>query len=477
MEVLIIFFIPELFFIISILTILLISTFLKSGSFEFSFNSSIILLIILLGLIILNNLNTYFNYEFLFTSSLFINLFKILIVISTILCLLISENYFKDLELERFEIPILILFSVFGMMIMISSNNLMTMYLGIELQSLALYILASVQRNSLKSSESGLKYFVLGALASAFLLYGCSLIYGFTGATNFQDIQKILSTETNLNMGITFGLIFIVTSLAFKVSAVPFHMWTPDVYEGSPTPITAFFVIVTKVAAIGLFMRVLIEIFGDFLFEWRQIIIFISISSMIVGALAAIVQDNIKRLLAYGSIGHIGYILIGLASGSQLGIRSIIIYLCIYIAMNVGIFSILLSLKSNNKYIERISNLSGLSKSNPIISFVLTIMMFSMAAIPPFAGFFAKFYIFISAIESNLFFLALIGVLSSVVAAFYYIRIVKVMYFDELKNTFELAINYKAKLVILLSSIFVSLFILKPSLIIKFSDLVSKSVL
>ena len=477
MEVLIIFFIPELFFIISILTILLISTFLKSGSFEFSFNSSIILLIILLGLIILNNLNTYFNYEFLFTSSLFINLFKILIVISTILCLLISENYFKDLELERFEIPILILFSVFGMMIMVSSNNLMTMYLGIELQSLALYVLASVQRNSLKSSESGLKYFVLGALASAFLLYGCSLIYGFTGATNFQDIQKILSTETNLNMGITFGLIFIVTSLAFKVSAVPFHMWTPDVYEGSPTPITAFFVIVKKVAAIGLFMRVLIEIFGDFLFEWRQIIIFISISSMIVGALAAIVQDNIKRLLAYGSIGHIGYILIGLASGSQLGIKSIIIYLCIYIAMNVGIFSILLSLKSNNKYIERISNLSGLSKSNPIISFVLTIMMFSMAGIPPFAGFFAKFYIFISAIESNLFFLALIGVFSSVVAAFYYIRIVKVMYFDELKNTFELAINYKAKLVILLSSIFVSLFILKPSLIIKFSDLVSKSVL
>ena len=477
MEILKILFVPEIFFIISILIILLISTFLKNIAFKFSFYSSIILLIILSVLIFFGSVNTYFNYDYLFTSSHFINLFKILIIISTILCLLISENYLQDLNLEKFEIPLLILFSVFGMMIMISSNNLMSMYLGIELQSLSLYVLASIQRDSLKSSESGLKYFVLGALASAFLLYGCSLIYGFTGETNFENIQEIINNEKNLNLGIVFGLIFIITALAFKVSAVPFHMWTPDVYEGSPTPITAFFAIVTKIAAIGIFIRILIEIFGNFLFEWKQIIIFISISSMIVGALAAIVQDNIKRLLAYSSIGHIGYILIGFTAISELGIRSIIIYLIIYIVMNVGIFSILLSLKSDNIYIEKISNMSGLSKSNPIISFVLAIMMFSMAAVPPFAGFFAKFYIFIAAIESNLFFLALVGVLSSVVAAFYYIRIVKVMYFDQLTNNFELTLNYRVKLVILLSSAFISLFIIKPSLIINISDLVSKTIL
>tara|TARA_Y100000590_G_C15701865_1_gene1007096 strand:- start:428 stop:1861 length:1434 start_codon:yes stop_codon:yes gene_type:complete len=477
MEILKVLFVPEIFFIISILIILLISTFLKNIAFKFSFYSSIILLIILSVLIFFGSVNTYFNYDYLFTSSHFINLFKILIIISTILCLLISENYLQELNLEKFEIPLLILFSVFGMMIMISSNNLMSMYLGIELQSLSLYVLASIQRDSLKSSESGLKYFVLGALASAFLLYGCSLIYGFTGETNFENIQEIINNEKNLNLGIVFGLIFIITALAFKVSAVPFHMWTPDVYEGSPTPITAFFAIVAKIAAIGIFIRILIEIFGNFLFEWKQIIIFISISSMIVGALAAIVQDNIKRLLAYSSIGHIGYILIGFTAFSELGIRSIIIYLIIYIVMNVGIFSILLSLKSDNTYIEKISNMSGLSKSNPIISFVLTIMMFSMAAVPPFAGFFAKFYIFIAAIESNLFFLALVGVLSSVVAAFYYIRIVKVMYFDQLTNNFELTLNYRVKLVILLSSAFISLFIIKPSLIINISDLVSKTIL
>ena len=353
---------------------------------------------------------------------------------------------------------------------MISANNLMTMYLGIELQSLSLYVVASVQKNSLKSSEAGLKYFILGALSSAFLLYGCSLIYGFTGSTNFNEINETIKSLPEMNIGITFGLIFIIVALAFKISAVPFHMWTPDVYEGSPTPITAFFTMAPKIAAIGLLIRLLYEPFGNFWSEWNQIIIFISIASMIVGALAAIVQENIKRLLAYSSIGHIGYILIGIISGSEDGIQSIIVYLCIYIAMNIAIFSILLSVKVNDTYIENISSISGLSKKNPIISFVLTIMMFSMVGIPPLAGFFGKFYIFMSAINSGYLFLAIIGVLSSVVAAFYYIRIIKVIYFEEPKNEFEIILNYKVKGVISLSTIFISFFIIYHSIIIKFSD-------
>ena len=465
MEVLIIFFIPEIFFIISILTILLISTFLKSGSFEFSFNSSIILLIILLGLIILNNLNTYFNYEFLFTSSLFINLFKILIVISTILCLLISENYFKDLELERFEIPILILFSVFGMMIMVSSNNLMTMYLGIELQSLALYVLASVQRNSLKSSESGLKYFVLGALASAFLLYGCSLIYGFTGATNFQDIQKILSTETNLNMGITFGLIFIITSLAFKVSAVPFHMWTPDVYEGSPTSVTSFFALVPKIAALTVFIRFMYVPFINVISHWQTIIIFLSIASMILGAVAAIGQSNIKRLMAYSSIGHMGYALAGLAPGTNAGIQSTIIYLTIYLVMNLGAFGCIFMMKRENVFYEKINDLSGLSKNHPMLALGFLIILFSLAGMPPLAGFFAKFYIFMAVIEAKMYTLAIIGLVTTVVSAFYYLRIIKVIYFDEPIEPFEENYDWGLKASLVLSTILILIYFIYPSIL------------
>tara|TARA_Y100000590_G_scaffold167500_3_gene191711 strand:+ start:516 stop:1955 length:1440 start_codon:yes stop_codon:yes gene_type:complete len=462
--------VPEIFISLNSLIILLISVFLKKQSFKFSLYASIIILIFGIFLIILNIDNSYFNYKYLFSSNPFINIFKVLVVVSTILSLLILENYFKDLNIERFEIPILLLFSVLGMMIMISANNLMTMYLGIELQSLSLYVVASVQKNSLKSSEAGLKYFILGALSSAFLLYGCSLIYGFTGSTNFNEINQIIKSLPEMNIGITFGLIFIIVALAFKISAVPFHMWTPDVYEGSPTPITAFFTMAPKIAAIGLLVRLLYEPFGNFWSEWNQIIIFISIASMIIGALAAIVQDNIKRLLAYSSIGHIGYILIGVVSGSEDGIQSIIVYLCIYIAMNIAIFSILLSVKINDTYIENISSISGLSKKNPLISFVLTIMMFSMVGIPPLAGFFGKFYIFMSAINSGYLFLAIIGVLSSVVAAFYYIRIIKVIYFEEPTNEFQIILNYKVKVVIFLSSIFISFFIIYHSIIIKFSD-------
>ena len=468
-------YIPEFILTFGALTILLVSVFLKSKSFKFSLYASVFLLFFTFIIVLINHGNNFFNYQPLFISNSFISLFKLFIIAGSLFCLLILEKYFKDLDLEKFEIPILIIFSVLGMMIMISSNNLMTMYLGIELQSLTLYVVATTQKDSIKSSEAGLKYFVLGALSSGILLYGCSLIYGFTGSMNFIEIKNILESTLSLNIGLIFGLIFVMVALAFKVSAVPFHMWTPDVYEGAPTPITAYFAIVPKIAAICLFIRFLMEPFGNFWFQWNQIIIFLSIASMILGALAAIKQDNIKRLLAYSSIGHVGYILIGLASVSESGISGIIIYLLIYMVMNLSIFSILLSLKINNHYVESIKSLSGISKKNPIISIVLTIMMFSMAGLPPFAGFFAKFYIFIAAIESKLFLLAIIGVLSSVIAAYYYIRIVKIMYFDDSENNYTVILTFKSKIIIFFSTVFISLLILKPSLIINFSKIASYS--
>tara|TARA_B100000686_G_scaffold325377_1_gene382100 strand:- start:122749 stop:124185 length:1437 start_codon:yes stop_codon:yes gene_type:complete len=469
-------FLPELILTIGTLFILTVSTFLKNISFKFSFNASILLLVFSLYSVTFDIDTNLFNYDNFFDNGAFIDFIKILILFGTLVFFLFSEEYFYDLNLDKFEIPILILFSVLGMMIMISCNNLISMYLGIELQSLSLYILASINKKSIKSTEAGLKYFILGALSSGILLYGCSLIYGFTGALNFQEIELKLSVLPQLDLGLIFGLVFIIVSLAFKVSAVPFHMWTPDVYEGSPTPITAFFAIVTKIVAVGLLIRFLILPFGQFVDDWSQIIIFLSISSMILGALAAMTQNNIKRLLAYSSIGHIGYMLIGLATGAETGIRGIIIYLCIYLFMNAAVFTILLSIKINGKYIENIKSFAGLSKKYPIISFIISIMMFSMAGIPPFAGFFSKFYIFISALESKLVFLAIIGVLSSVVAAFYYIRIVKIIYFDDGLDNFEVILNFRRKLIIFISTIFIAFFIIAPSYIIDTAQELSKTI-
>ena len=476
MQIYLLFSFPEFLLTIGILLILLISVFLKTNVFKLSIYLSNILLIFVALSVIINNQTNYLNYDSLFSNNQFIISFKLLIIFSCILCLLILENYFNDLDLKNFEIPVLMLFAVLGMLIMISANNIMSMYLGIELQSLSLYVLASIQKKSIKSSEAGLKYFILGALSSGILLYGLSLIYGFTGNTEFIKIYESLSTINELNLGIIFGLVFVIVALAFKVSAVPFHMWTPDVYEGSPTPVTAFFAMVPKIAAVGLLIRFLMGPFGEFLKEWQQMIIFISIASMLLGALAAMMQDNIKRLLAYSAIGHIGYILIGLTTGTDTGVRGIIIYLCIYIMMNAGIFAILLSLKIKGQYVESIKNLSGLSKKNPAIGVVLAILMFSMAGIPPFAGFFGKFYIFIAALEAGLIILAIIGVLASVIAAYYYIRIIKVIFFDDELNNFEIEISYKNKIVILISTVFTTFFILQPSIVVNFATKASTSI-
>jgi len=347
-------------------------------------------------------------------------------------------------------------------MVMVSANDLLTLYLGLELQSLALYVVASFDRDSARSSEAGLKYFVLGALASGMLLYGVSLVYGFSGTTNFTVLATALTGAGTPAAGLVIGLVFVAVGLAFKVSAVPFHMWTPDVYEGAPTPVTAFFSVAPKMAAIALLMRVMIEPFGPLLAEWRQIIVFLSVASMILGAVAAIAQTNIKRLMAYSSIGHIGYALIGLAAGTPAGIRGVLIYMAIYLFMNVGTFAVILCMKQRGRMVEGIADLAGLSRSQPGLALALAIFMFAMAGIPPTAGFFSKLYIFLAAIDAHLTGLAIIGVLASVVGAVYYLRIVKLMYFDEPLAAFDRPIAGELKAVLVIAAIVTMFFFLLP---------------
>ena len=467
-KLLAVFYFPEFLLTSGCLILLLIAIFLKQNVFKtISFLSIILLLVV--GISVLKDATLSFAfYNTLFKSSQFILFFKILIIIGSIVSIAISVNFFDDLKLKRFEIPILILFSTLGMMVLIASNNLMSMYLGIELQSLSLYVIAAINRDSLQSSESGVKYFVLGALSSGILLYGCSLIYGFAGTTNFTNLavvsKNLASFDTNL--GLIVGLVFLISGLAFKVSAVPFHMWTPDVYEGAPTPVTAFFAVAPKIAAVALLVRVLIGPFGFLIGEWQQILIFISAASMCLGALAAIWQDNIKRLLAYSSIGHVGYALIGLTTGTESGVQGILIYLAIYLVMNVGTFCCVLSMRQAGRMVEGIKDLSGLSRNQPLTALALTLMMFSMAGIPPLAGFFGKFYIFLAAINSGLYALAVIGVLTSVVGAFYYIRIIKIMYVDDPGEVFDRKVGNEIKVILMVTTLFVTLFILGPDTLI-----------
>jgi len=347
---------------------------------------------------------------------------------------------------------------------MISSNDLIVFYMGLELQSLALYVLATFNRNNLKSSEAGLKYFVLSALSSGLLLYGCSLIYGFSGSTNFEIIASQLDSN---EYALTFGIVFILVGLAFKISAVPFHMWAPDVYEGSPTTVTLFFTMVPKIAALTVFIRFLYVPFLELIDQWQMILVFLSIASMLFGAIAAIGQKNIKRLIAYSSIGHIGYALAGVASASNDGIQSSVIYLTIYIVMNLGLFSCLLMLRRNDNYYESIDDLSGLSKNHPILSFSLLVILFSLAGIPPLAGFFAKFYIFKAVIEQSMYFLAIVGLLSTVIAAFYYLRIIKIIYFDPEKEKYDQDHSPWLKFSLILSTLLILFYFISPSQLVE----------
>ena len=452
---------PEIFLTLSIFAVLMVGVFLKNT--YGLVNKICVLIIICTGFLVFYSNETL---EKIFLDSFirdkFSNFIKILILISSLFVLFASQNFIKDKKISKFEYPILILLSILGMFFMVSSNDLILFYLGLELQSLALYILASIDRNNSKSTESGMKYFVLSALSSGLLLYGCSLLYGFTGSTNFDVIQEELNSE---NIGALFSIVFILVGLAFKVSAVPFHMWTPDVYEGSPTSVTNFFAVVPKIAGIAVIIRFMDIPFKNILSEWQLIVIFLSISSMILGAVAAIGQQNIKRLLAYSSIGHIGYVLAGIATGQQSGYASSLVYLVIYVVMNIGAFSCLYLLKSNGSYTEKINDLAGISKNKPILAFSLLIIFFSLAGIPPLGGFFAKFYVFISVIESELYTLAVIGLVTTVISAFYYLKVIKIIYFDEEQIKLDQIKNLQTSSIIFISCLLLISYFIYPSVL------------
>jgi NADH-quinone oxidoreductase subunit N len=460
---------PEIFISLSIMFLLVLGVFKKNSS-KIIFNIS--LLALLITAIITFNETSNIDRVTLFNNSVVIDymssLMKIITLLGAFLVLVISPTYLKTFMIYKIEYPVLILSSVLGMMVMISSNDLIVFYMGLELQSLALYVLATFNRDQIKSSEAGLKYFVLSALSSGLLLYGCSLIYGFSGSTNFNVISNQLNTNEYV---LTFGIVFILVGLAFKISAVPFHMWAPDVYEGSPTSVTLFFTMVPKIAALTVFVRFLYVPFLNLIDQWQMIIVFLSIASMLFGAIAAIGQTNIKRLIAYSSIGHIGYTLAGLATGSNEGIQSSIIYISIYVIMNLALFSCLLMLKRNNQYYEQIDDLSGLSKNHPLLSFSFLIILFSLAGIPPLAGFFAKFYVFKAVIEQSMYFLAIVGLLSTVVAAFYYLRIIKIIYFDKEKEKYDQDHSLWLKFSLTFSTILILLYFIFPSQLI---DVVSR---
>ncbi|KKX34274.1 NADH-quinone oxidoreductase subunit NuoN [Rhizobium sp. LC145] len=389
----------------------------------------------------------------------FARFMKVLALIGSITAMIMAVGHARSEQLDRFEFPVLLVLATLGMMVLISANDLIALYLGLELMSLSLYVVAAINRDSLRSTEAGLKYFVLGALSSGMMLYGMSLIYGFTGNTGFDEIAGVLSSEPR-NLGLIFGMVFVMAGACFKISAVPFHMWTPDVYEGAPTPVTAFFAAGPKVAAMAILVRLVSEAFMPILADWRQIIVFVAIASMLLGSFAAIGQRNIKRLMAYSSIGHMGFALVGVAAGTETGISGVVLYMTIYMVMTLGVFACIMAMRrKEGENVENVDDLAGLSSTKPFMAVVLTALMFSMAGIPPLAGFFAKYFVFVAAIEAKLYALAIIGVLSSVVGAYYYLRIVKLMWFDEAKGEFA-RISGELRLVFGLSGLFVTAYVL-----------------
>ncbi|MBL6935105.1 MAG: NADH-quinone oxidoreductase subunit NuoN [Alphaproteobacteria bacterium] len=412
----------------------------------------------------------------LFISDRFAVFMKSLVLLGSALAVLLSFDYHDHEKQERIEYPILILFATLGMMMMISANSLLSLYLGLELQSLCLYVLAAIRRDTLRSTEAGLKYFILGALSSGLLLYGMSLIYGFAGSTEFPVLAEILTaSNSHVPVGVIVGLVFMMAGLAFKISAVPFHMWTPDVYEGAPTPVTAFFAVAPKIAAIALFIRVLVDPLGGLVEEWRQVVVAVSLASMILGSFAALAQTNIKRLMAYSSIGHVGYALVGLAAGTPAGVQGVLIYMTVYLFMVVGTFAVILCMRQHDRMVEEIEDLAGLSKTHPMIALAMAVFMFSMAGIPPLAGFFGKLYVFLAAIESGLYTLAIIGILTSVVGAFYYMRIIKFMYFDESHEPLDKWIGRDIAVILAVTGVFTMFFFVYPEPILSAASVAAAS--
>jgi NADH-quinone oxidoreductase subunit N len=452
---------PEIFVAAAGLALVMLGVFLRGNSTErVAWLSVLVLVVAAVLLLWAPPAGTQTAFEGLYVVDSFARFLKLLVLIGSALTIIMSLDYIARENMRRFEFPVLLLFATLGMLMMLSANDLIALYVGLELQSLALYVVAAFQRDSERSTEAGLKYFVLGALSSGMLLYGASMVYGFAGTTSFSGLAKAFAgTEGPIAIGLIVGLVFVIAGLAFKVSAVPFHMWTPDVYEGAPTPVTAFFAAAPKLAAIGLFMRVMVGPFRELQGEWLQIIWFISVASMILGAVAAVAQTNIKRLMAYSSIGNMGYALVGLAPGTPEGIRGVLVYVAIYLFMTLGTFGCILLMRQKGKLVEGIYDLAGLSTTNPPMAAALAVFMFSLAGVPPLAGFFGKFYVFYAAVQSNLIWLAVIGFVTSVVSAFYYLRIVKVMYFDEPLASFDRSPGWSMNAIIAGSGLLVLLFL------------------
>ena len=463
---------PELILVCGAMALLMLGVFLGDRSYH---SVSWLSVALILGAGVAASLTTEIRatlFDGRFVVDAFGHFMKWLAFAGSALAIVMSFGYNRRERIGRPEYPILIVFATLGMSMMISANDLISLYVGLELQSLALYVIAAFRRDSARSSEAGLKYFVLGALSSGMLLYGCSMVYGFAGSTGFETLAELFSRPgTGIEIGVVIGLVFVIAGLAFKISAVPFHMWTPDVYQGAPTPVTAFFAIAPKIAAMALFTRVLIGPFFDLFQQWQQVVIFISILSMILGALAAIWQTNIKRLLAYSSIGHVGYALVGLAAGSADGVRGIVIYMAVYLVMTAGTFGCVLAMRQNGRMVEGLADLSGLSRNAPLMALALAIFMFSMAGIPPLAGFFSKLYVFLAAIDAGLYTLAVIGVLTSVISAFYYLRIVKIMYFDEPAEAFDKPMGRSLGAIVAVSSVLVVVFIAFQTPIVRAAEI------
>jgi len=462
---------PELLLVVSAMALLMLGAFRGERATPIVQAGAIVLLLADAGFVLWLPGGTLTTFGGSIVVDDFARFWKILALIGSAAAIAMSLTFMAAIQQERYEYAVLILLSTTGMMLMISAADLIALYLGFELMSLALYVLAAFQRDSVRSTEAGLKYFVLGALSSGMLLYGASLIYGFTGTVSYAGIAKVAAEG---GVGLVFGLVFLFAGLCFKVSAVPFHMWTPDVYEGAATPVTAFFAAAPKVAAMALFVRATIVAFPAITFQWQQILVFVSIASMVLGAFAAIGQRNIKRLMAYSSIGHMGFALVGLAAGTEEGVQGVLIYMAIYLAMTLGMFACILSMRRKTGMVEEIGDLAGLAVTNPAIAFFLAMLLFSLAGVPPLAGFFAKFYVFLAAIKAGLYGLAVIGVLASVVGCYYYLAIVKVMYFDEPRDTFE-PMPVELKTVLGISGLLVVLFFAYPAPLVNAAATAAKS--
>jgi NADH-quinone oxidoreductase subunit N len=463
---------PELMLAVGAMALLMLGAFRPERLFLIISGMAIALLLLAGIMVLYLPAGTLTTFGGSFVVDDFARFLKILVLLGSAATIAMSTDYFTAERQERFEYPILIMLSTVGMMMLISANDLIALYLGLETMSLALYVLAAIHRDSVRATEAGLKYFVLGALSSGMLLYGASLIYGYTGTVSFDGIAR--ATMEQAPTGLLIGLVFLFAGFCFKVSAVPFHMWTPDVYEGAPTPVTAFFAAAPKVAGMAMFIRGAIDAFPNIVSQWQQIVVFVAIASMILGAFAAIGQRNIKRLLAYSSIGHMGFALIGLAAGTEEGVRGVLIYMAIYVAMTLGAFAVVLSMYRKTGYVEDIHDLAGLSRTHPAMAFMLAMLLFSLAGIPPLAGFFAKFYVFLAAIQAGLYTLAVIGVLASVVGAYYYLLIVKIMYFDEAAERFE-PMHGELKVVLAVTGLVNLLFFVWPGPLLESAAVAAKS--